>query len=113
MPFWLSFVPYLLILVLFFVVWFVLMNRSSGGGNSVMKFGKARTHTGLETTNKVTFDDVAGADEEKVELEEIVEFLKEPQKFIDLGARIPKGLSLIHILAAPVHHLLGPGMEAQ
>ena len=95
MPFWLSFVPYLLILVLFFVVWFVLMNRSSGGGNSVMKFGKARTHTGLETTNKVTFDDVAGADEEKVELEEIVEFLKEPQKFIDLGARIPKGVLLV------------------
>jgi cell division protease FtsH len=94
-PFWLNFVPYLLLLVLLFVVWFVLMNRSAGGGNGVMKFGKARTHTGLESTSKVTFNDVAGADEEKVELEEIVEFLKSPQKFTDLGARIPKGVLLV------------------
>ena len=97
-PWWLSFAPYVIILLVFFLLWFFMARRQGGGGggaNNPARFGKARTRTLSETGRKVSFDDVAGADEEKAELEEIVEFLKDPQRFIDLGARIPKGVLLV------------------
>ncbi len=94
MPWWLTFAPYLLLLVVFIIVWIVLMNRG-GGDKSAMRFGKARTRVASADKNKVTFKDVAGADEEKAELEEIVEFLRDPRRFIEIGARIPKGVLLV------------------
>ena len=96
MPWWLSFIPYILLIVVFFILWSSMMNRSGlGGDKGVTKFSKARTRLGSEEKKKVTFADVAGADEEKEELQEIVDFLKNPQKYTALGAHIP--LSLIHI----------------
>ena len=84
------------ILVIFFIFWFFLMNTGAQGGSKTMTFGKskARMINNLDK-NKVTFDDVAGVDEEKEELQEIVEFLKNPKKFTDMGARIPKGVLLV------------------
>ncbi len=80
-----------------FFVWFFLMRGQGGGGgvDRMAKFGTARTRTPGEKDKKVTFRDVAGADEEKEELQEIVEFLRDPQRFLDLGARIPKGVLLV------------------
>jgi len=85
------------ILIIFFIFWFILMNgNQSGGGNKAMSFGKSRARMLTPTDkNKITFDDVAGVDEEKEELVEIVEFLKNPKKFTDMGARIPKGVLLV------------------
>ena len=85
------------ILIIFFVFWFLLMGNSQGGaGNKTMSFGKSRARMmGTTERTKITFDDVAGVDEEKEELEEIVEFLKAPKKFTDMGARIPKGVLLV------------------
>ncbi len=93
-PWWLSFLPYLLIMIVFGVLWFAMMNRGMGGDKSAMRFGKARTRVGA-TDKKVTFADVAGEDEEKEELQEIVEFMKDPQRYVELGARIPKGVLLV------------------
>ena len=96
-----GFSPYDLVLPLLIVggvlllVWFILMSRAQGAGNHMSNFGKARTVLGIPDGQKVTFDDVAGADEEKEELREVVEFLRDPQKFTDIGARIPHGLLLV------------------
>ena len=83
------------ILILFFIFWFILMNKSQGAGKS-MSFGKSKAKNITEVEkNKITFNDVAGIDEEKEELQEIVEFLKNPKKFTAMGARIPKGVLLV------------------
>ena len=95
-PWWMSILPYLITVVLFIGVWYLLMNKSGGGGApGVGKFGKAHTRTGEENLKKVTFADVAGAEEEKEELSEIVDFLKRPQNYTVMGARIPKGVLLV------------------
>jgi len=84
------------IVIVFFLFWFLLMNNSQGSGNKTMSFGKSRARmiNGAEKA-KITFKDVAGVDEEKEELQEIVEFLKAPKKYTDMGARIPKGVLLV------------------
>ena len=87
------------IIIVFFIFWFLLMNNNAnqnGGANRTMSFGRSKARmTSPEDKNKVTFKDVAGVEEEKEELEEIVEFLKNPKKFTDMGARIPKGVLLV------------------
>ena len=96
LPWWANLIPYVLIIGVFFILWNAMMNRSGvGGDKGAMKFGKARTRLATEDAKKVTFADVAGADEEKEELSEIVDFLKGPQKYIAIGARIPKGVLLV------------------
>ena len=97
-PWWLSMLPYLIFLVVIVVFWvffFRQMQGGGGGGGKVMNFGKSRAKVMSDDQRKVTFDDVAGADEEKADLEEMVEFLKNPQKYTTLGARIPKGVLLV------------------
>lgn len=93
---WLQLIPYVLFIG-FMVFWIVMMQRAQGGGvaGGAMKFGKARTRLGSEEKNRKTFNDVAGADEEKAELQELVEFLKDPKSFTKMGARIPKGVLLV------------------
>lgn len=95
MPFWLSMLPYLLLVALMLGVTYMMMNKAGGGAPGVGKFGKARTRVGVDGAKRVTFADVAGADEEKAELEELVDFLKNPRDFADVGARIPKGVLLV------------------
>jgi len=93
-----SMIPTLLMLGFMVVIWFLLMRRinaSMGDGGKQMSFGKAKIKNVSDEKRKTTFEDVAGADEEKEELEEIVEFLKNPRKFNDLGAHIPKGVLLV------------------
>ena len=94
-PWWAQFLPYLILVVLIGAFWYFMMNKQSGGGAGPMQFGKARAKLAQDGKNKVTFNDVAGADEEKAELQEIVEFLKNPQKFGQIGARIPTGVLLV------------------
>ncbi len=91
---WVSLLPTLLMILVIGLFWFSFM-RQQTGGRGVGNFGKTHAKTPGEGKNKVKFENVAGADEEKKELEEIVEFLKNPKKFIDLGARIPKGVLLV------------------
>jgi len=88
-----TFLPILLLVGLIFFI----MQQTQGGGSRVMQFGKSRAKLHTEEKKRVTFDDVAGADEVKEELEEIIEFLKNPKKFNELGARIPKGVLLFGI----------------
>ncbi len=85
------------IVIIFFLFWFLIMGNNQGGaGNKTMSFGKSRARMmGTTEKTKITFNDVAGVDEEKEELQEIVEFLKSPKKFTDMGARIPKGVLLV------------------
>ena len=92
---WSALLPWLLLFVLFIVGWFFLINQMQNSGNKAMAFGKSRARLYTEEKTRVTFDDVAGEDEAKEELVEIVEFLKQPRKFTELGARIPKGVLLV------------------
>ena len=95
-PWWQSILPYVIILVIMGGIFYVMFNQMGGAGTGkAASFTKARTKTNADDKNRVTFDDVAGAEEEKEELAEIVEFLKNPQKFTELGARIPKGIILV------------------
>ncbi len=95
-PWLIEILPSLFMILIFVVIWFVFMQQSQGGGSKVMNFGKskAKMHKGDEKV-KVTFKEVAGLDEEKEELEEIVDFLRNPKKYIELGARIPKGILMV------------------
>ena len=98
-PWWLMFIPYVVIALLVIGVWLFMVNRMSGGApggdRTTMKFAKARTTVGVSENDKVTFNDVAGADEEKAELQEVVDFLQNPEKYRKLGAKIPKGILLV------------------
>ncbi len=95
-PWFISMLPTILIILVFVVFWFVFMQQSQGGGSKVMNFGKSKAKLQKEEDRqKVTFDDVEGMDEEKEELSELVDFLKSPKRFIELGARIPKGVLMI------------------
>ena len=88
--------PYVIAVAGLFAIWYFFSMRASGGGNDRMaKFGNATFRHGSESARKTTFADVAGADEEKEELAEIVDFLRDPQRFVELGARIPKGVLLV------------------
>lgn len=92
---WSLLIPNLIIIGIIGAMWFVFMRQMQGGNNKAMNFGRSRARMADDTDKKVTFADVAGAEEEKEELAEIVEFLKKPSKFRDLGARIPKGVLLV------------------
>ena len=94
-PWWYDFLPYLIMLVIMAVIWFVMIRSQAGGGGKVMNFGKSRARMQDPAKNKITFADVAGADEEKEELQEMVDFLKNPRNYTELGARIPKGVLLV------------------
>lgn len=96
-PWWLNLLPFGIVIILFGLFWFFFMQQTQGGGggNRVMTFGKSRAKVHTDSKRRTTFRDVAGADEEKEELREIVDFLKNPKKYIELGARIPKGVLLV------------------
>lgn len=95
-PWFVSMLPTVLLIGFMIIIWFVFMNQSQGGGGKVMSFGKskARVHKDDEKT-RVTFKDVAGLSEEKEDLQEVVDFLKNPKRYINLGARIPKGILMV------------------
>ena len=94
-PWWASIVPYIILMGGAMALWYVMMNRMGGGAGGVARFCKARTRLGSDEKNRKTFADVAGCDEEKEELAEIVDFLKDPKAYTSMGARIPKGVLLV------------------
>ena len=97
MPLWLSILPTIIFVIIFIIFWlfFIRQSQYGGGGGKMMSFGKSRAKMTENSGDKKTFADVAGEDEEKEELQEIVDFLKNPQKYTELGARIPKGMLLV------------------
>ncbi len=94
-PWYYEMLPFFIIMIVLVVVWYFMMRAQTGGGNKVMSFGKSRARVQDPGKNKVTFADVAGADEEKEELQEMVDFLRNPKNYTELGARIPKGVLLV------------------
>lgn len=96
-PAWVQYLPMILIVLMLLGFWFIFMQQAQGGGGNrgVMNFGKSKAKMATPDKKKVTFNDVAGADEEKQELAEIVDFLKLPKRYIEMGARIPKGVLLV------------------
>ena len=94
-PWWYDFLPFLLVAGIFMALWYFMMRAQSGGSNKVMSFGKSRARVQDPGKNKVTCAEVAGADEEKEELKEMVDFLRNPRAYTELGARIPKGVLLV------------------
>ena len=95
-PWWISILPLFMVVAFIILLWvFVIQPAQGGGGSRVMSFGKSRARLNVDDKRKITFKDVAGADEEKEDLMEIVEFLKDSKKFIEIGARIPKGVLLV------------------
>ncbi len=95
LPWWVSFLPYLVMIVIFIVFWIYMSRQMTGQSGKMNGFGRARVKVGSDEKKRVTFADVAGADEEKEELEEVVEFLKHPAEFEKLGAKIPHGVLLM------------------
>ena len=94
-PWWVSLLPYLIVIIVIVILYFAIMKTAKHETGKINSFGKARVKTPQNDKNKVLFSDVAGADEEKTELEEVVEFLKDPSKFSKLGAKIPHGVLLV------------------
>ena len=94
-PWYVEMLPFIIPLGLVMVFWYVMMRQQTGGNSKVMSFGKSKANMVDPNKNRITFADVAGADEEKEELKEIVDFLKQPKNYMDLGARIPKGVLLV------------------
>ena len=92
---WVALLPNIITLIIFVGIWLFILNQMQGGNNRAMSFGKSRARLHTEDKTRVTFNEVAGVDEAKQELVEIVEFLKQPKKFADLGAKIPKGVLLV------------------
>ncbi len=94
-PWWVSFLPYVGVIIVFVVLWGFFMNQAVGKNGKMNSFGRAKAKIGIDEKNRVLFSDVAGADEEKEELQEVVEFLKDPSRFTKLGAKIPRGVLLM------------------
>lgn len=94
-PFFLEMLPTIMMILVVVIFWFVFMQNSQGGGSKVMNFGKSKAKMVKDSSRKVTFSDVAGLKEEKEEMEEIVDFLKNPRRYLALGARIPKGILMV------------------
>ena len=94
-PWYVAYLPYIVLFILFGGLWFFIMRQAPGGGGKLNSFSKSKAKVSVNEKDAVKFADVAGADEEKAELEEVVEFLKDPSKFVKLGARIPRGVLLV------------------